>query len=86
MPRGQAVAHKLPTKGESSMETKPSKTVYTNGGQTKVTIIGRWVEMSPAEVQADFERRLEAGDPWAVNLNETLCTIDENIARQQQGA
>jgi len=30
--------------------------------------------MTHEEVAADFHRRLQEGDPWAVNLNHLLCT------------
>lgn len=81
MPRGQALAHKLSTgEGMSSMD-KPRKTVYTNNGQTKITLIGKWFTMTPEEIEQDYEERLAAGDPLMRNINNTLCEVQERIGK-----
>lgn len=56
---------------------RPRKVVYANGGQTKVTIIGNTVNMTSDERRAFFARALEAGEQWAVDINNTLCDLHD---------
>lgn len=75
MPRRQAAAHNHKYKGE--MSVKPSKVVYMNDGQTKITLIGNWFFMSGEEISKDYEDRLKSGDPVARGINNTLLCILE---------
>jgi hypothetical protein len=72
----QAVRSYPLQRGDANME-KPQKVVYLNGGQTKVTLIGKWFHMTGEEIREDYERRLEAGDPFAQNINNVLCEVIE---------
>ncbi|HHY66652.1 MAG TPA: hypothetical protein GX517_05555 [Alicyclobacillus sp.] len=72
-------------RGDGRME-KPQSVVYLNGGQTKVTLIGRWFHMTQNEIEAEFRRRLQEGDPQAVHINTVLCDIIEGLAEGSREA
>jgi len=74
MTRGQAQAHTHVSRGDERME-KPSKVVYMNDGQTKVTLIGRWFFMEPEEIQAEYLAGVQREDPFYTRIHDAIADV-----------
>ncbi|WP_438445883.1 hypothetical protein [Gorillibacterium sp. sgz5001074] len=72
------------------MDKQPDKVVYLHNGQCKVSLFNgerlKWWTMTPDEIQADFDKGLEQGDPVMIRMNNAFCDLIDSYTRQLTAA